>query len=181
MNGLLPRIICAATYTVTKGKMDLLWSADMKINTVHVRDVAKATILLCEKGKVGSTYNLCDKNDTTQGKFNSILEDIYGIKTGYFGSLLSNLASLNMELAAKTANDNHMNPWSDMIQKAGIKFTPLSPFLDKEILYNNPVFIDGTAIESLGFKYSHPDLTKDLIKEEISYFVDQNVFPKIEK
>lgn len=181
MTGLLPRIICGATYTYTKGKMDMLWNADMKMNTVHVRDVAKATVLLCEKGKVGSVFNLCDKNDTTQGKFNAILEDIYGIKTGYFGTIMSQLASLNMDLAAKTANDNHMNPWSDMTLKAEIKFTPLSPFLDKELLYNNPCFIDGSAIESIGFKYTQPDLTKDLINEEIQYFVDQKIFPKVDK
>jgi len=181
MLGLMPRIICAATYTTSKGKMELLWSGDMRINTVHVNDVAKATIFLCDKGKVGSTYNLCDKNDTTQGKFNAILEDLYGIKTGYFGVIFSNLAALNMEMAARTANDNHMGPWSEMTISANIKFTPLSPFLDKELLYNNPTFIDGSAIESLGFKYDVPDLTKKSIEEEIQYFVDQNIFPKVEK
>jgi len=179
MNGLLPRIICAATYTLTKGKMELLWTGDMKINTVHVSDVAKSTIFLCQKGNVGTSWNLCDKNETTQGKFNNILEEMYGIKVSYFGSILSNLALLNMDLAAKTANDNHMGPWSEMTQKAGIKFTPLSPFLDKEILYNTPVNVDGSAIESIGFKYATPDMTKKLVEDEIQYFVDQQIFPKI--
>jgi len=181
MNGLMPRIVVGATYTVSKDKMDLLWTADMRINTVHVVDCAKATVLLLQKGEAGTTWNLCDKNDTTQGKFNSILEEIFGIKTGFMGSLLSNLAQLKLDYAAKTANDNHMGPWSDMTVNAGIKFTPLSPFLDKELLANNPVFIDGTAIESIGFKYQHPDLTKKLIEDEIKYFVDQQIFPKIEK
>jgi len=181
MNGLMPRIICGATYTYSKDKMDLLWTADMRINTVHVTDVAKATLLLLQKGEVGKTWNLCDKFDTNQGKFNSFLEDLFGIKTGYLGSIISNLAQLKLEYAAKTANENHMGPWNEMTENAGIKFTPLSPYLDKELLTNNPVFIDGSAIESLGFKYSNPDITKELLQEEIKYFVDQKIFPVIDK
>jgi nucleoside-diphosphate-sugar epimerase len=181
INGLMPRIICGATYTQTKEKMDLLWTSEMRINTVHVYDVAKATILLLEKGQAGTTWNLCDKNDTNQGKINAILEEIFGIKTGFMGSIISSLAQLKLDYAAKTANENHMGPWSDMTQTAGIKFTPLSPFLDKELLTNNPVFIDGSGIESIGFKYEHPELNKALIDESIKYFVDQQLFPKVEK
>lgn len=54
--------------------MKLLWTKDLKLNTVHVRDVAKAiwwvSALISEKGgrpapRTGlEVYNLADKNAT---------------------------------------------------------------------------------------------------------------------
>lgn len=178
MNGLTPRIICAATYTVTKEKMKMLWSGDLTLNTVHVNDVCKATALLCEKGAVGSVYNLCDKSQTDQKKLNELMEQIFGIETGFFGSVISNLAKLKIKEAAETANENHMNPWGDMLKECAIKFTPLSPYIDVELLYNNGLSVDGSAIEGLGFKYDKPQITKDLLLEEITYFQQLNLFPK---
>ena len=45
--------------------MKFLWSKDMRINTVHVRDLCRALLFLQEKGKVGEVYNVVDKNDTS--------------------------------------------------------------------------------------------------------------------
>lgn len=41
-------------------------------------------------------------------------------------------------------------------QEEGILNTPLTPFIDKELLYNNHVAVDGTAIQATGFTYNHP-------------------------
>lgn len=180
-NGLLPRIICGSTYTHTKTQMKLLWTADLRINTVHVSDVVKATILLLQKGKVGDTYNLADKADLSQGKLNKLLEKLFGIKTGFLGSTLSNLAKIKMQDVVDVANENHMNPWSEMLKAAGIKFTPLSPYLDKELLLNNPLSLDGSKIESLGFKYDVPDVSLEKLEECIKYYQDLNIFPPIKK
>ena len=182
VNGLMPRIICGATYTYTKEKMKFLWSGDLRLNTVHVSDVASSVLLLLQKGKNGEIYNLCDSCDSTQGSINTHLEQVFGIETGYFGSILSNLASLKLSDAAQTANDNHVNPWSEMCSKAEIHFTPLTPYLDKELLLNTPLFVNGNKIvDSLGFKYEHPKLTLEDIQQEIDYYVNLNVFPKVEK
>src|SRR3989338_7568166 len=91
LNGLTPRITCACTYTLTKDKMKLLWSGDLCINTVHVRDVARAIwhVYMNSKSTGPSVYNLCDKNQTDQKKVNEIFEQIFGIDSGFFGTLLS--------------------------------------------------------------------------------------------
>jgi hypothetical protein len=44
--------------------MKFLWDEKLKINTVHVRDVAKALWHLSQKGTIGNIYNLCDKGET---------------------------------------------------------------------------------------------------------------------
>lgn len=178
MNGLAPRIMCAATYTVRKEKMKMLWSGDLALNTVHVNDVVKATVHLFEKGKVGSVYNLSDKSQTDQKKLNGLLEQIFGIETGFFGSVISNVAKLKMKEAAETANENHMNPWGEMLKDSGIKFTPLSPYIDIELLYNNALSVDGSLIEGTGFKYDYPQITKELLLDEIKYYQELNLFPK---
>lgn len=179
MNSLMPRIICAATYTSNNEKYKLLWTEDMKINTVHVDDVAAALIHLCQKGKVGEVYNLADKNDTTQGSFTAFLENIFGIEAGYWGSIMSNLASLKLQEAVDYANESHMGPWLEMLKAANINFTPISPYIDKELLSNNALSVDGSYIESTGFSYSKPTMKQEYLQEEIDYFVDQGIFPKV--
>lgn len=178
LNGIMPRIVVAATYKYTKDKMKLLWSGDLRINTVHVVDVARALWHLCLHGQVGKVYNLADKNDTNQKKLNEILGNIFKIETGFMGAAISTLASTRLTAVVNTANDNHMGPWSDMCKEYDIKFTPLSPYLDKELLYNNALSIDGSAIEETKFQYTIPTLTKEHVDEEIKYFVDLGLFPK---
>jgi nucleoside-diphosphate-sugar epimerase len=38
--GVMPRLVCGATYTTSNEKMTFLWTKDLKFNTVHVGDVA---------------------------------------------------------------------------------------------------------------------------------------------
>lgn len=40
-------------------------------------------------------------------------------------------------------------------QESGIRNTPLTPFMHKELLGNSHIYVDGTAITALGFKYKH--------------------------
>jgi len=108
-------------YKHLKEDMKFLWSKDLRINTVHVRDVCRALMLVAEKAKPGSIYNLADPNDSStyfssiklfpvcrfpspiiflhcepfylgQETIASILREIYSIKTDYQGSIISNFA-----------------------------------------------------------------------------------------
>jgi len=180
-NGLLPRIICGSTYVHTKGTMKLLWNSELKINCVHVVDVAKSIIHCFKNVKTGSIYNISDSSDLSQGSFNKILEDLFGIKTSFVGQILSTLAQTNLKDVVDTANENHMNPWYEMLKDGEISHTPLSPYLDIELLLNNSLSIDGSAIESTGFKYTVPKITLDLVKEEVKYWQDLKFFPIVKK
>jgi len=180
--GIAPRVICGAVYKHLGEKMKFLWSEDLRINTVHVHDVCKA-IWHCASPSVkpGSTFNLCDKNDTTQEKVNKHLEVIFGIKTGFHGSITSNILTKGFSIKNLTeeVNDKHLKPWSDLCKASGIANTPLTPYLDYELLLNNHLSIDGNAIEGTGFKYDHPEMTEGLLREIIDYYVKQNLFPKV--
>jgi len=177
VQGLAPRIICAAVYKHIGEKMKFMWTGDLRFNTVHVRDVVAAMWHCAQNVPVGALYNLADKNDTTQEKICSLLESVFGIKTGFYGVMLSSAAKLNFKDATEAANDKHLCPWSDMCQAKGIASTPLTPYIDQELLYNNAFSIDGSAIEATGFKYTVPAPTADLIREQIQYYAEQGLFP----
>jgi len=177
VSGIAPRLICAAVYKHLKEKMKFMWSGDLRLSTVHVRDVAAAMWHCACNVPVGALYNLADKNDTDQAKINKILEAIFGISTGFYGSIMSNAARLNFKDVVEDVNDKHLKPWSEMCTAAGIASTPLTPYLDPELLYNNSFSVDGSAIEATGFKYSYPNVTEELVREMMQYYVEQNLFP----
>jgi len=179
INGLSPRIICGAVYKHLGEKMKFLWDEKLKINTVHVRDVAKALWIVSQKGQLGAIYNLADKGDTDQGTFNDILSKVFGIETGFLGMVYSNLAKVNFKAATEEVNDKHLKPWSDLCKAAGIVNTPLTPYLDQELLYNNSLAVDGSAIEAIGFTYDYPKIEEGLVREQIDYFVKQKLFPAL--
>ena len=158
--------------------MEFLWDKDLKINTVHVADVVAALWHLTSKGTVGEVYNLADQNDTDQGSVNKILESIFSIKTSFKGFLQSKAAtSIAMKTVAEFANEKHLKPWSDLCKAKSISNTPLTPYLDEELLYNNPLAVDGNKITSTGFSYKHPKMTEAHLRESINYFIELNFFP----
>jgi nucleoside-diphosphate-sugar epimerase len=183
VTGLMPRVLCAATYTqADAGTMDFLWDGDQRMNTVHVDDVVGAILhagITAVDATAGKIFNLADKSDTSQGSVNKLLEEIFGIKTGFLGNMKSKAATaVAMKTVAAQANDKHMEPWSTLCKDKGITSTHLTPFLDEELLYNNSLAANGAAIEATGFAYSKPQLTKDELVSSIDYAESIGAFPK---
>lgn len=177
--GIAPRIICGAIYKSEKKKMKFLWGADLRMNTVHVMDVARAIEHVCTGNvAIKTVWNLADKGDTTQGTVNDLLSEVFGIETGFFGSIKSNLAStLGSEGLARRVNEEHVAPWANMCKEQNIQFTPLSPYLDAELLSSKPLAVDGSAIESTGFTYSEPKMKASHLADWVNYNVGSKLFP----
>jgi len=179
VTGITPRLITGAVYKHLNETMEFLWDKDLKINTVHVEDVCAALWHLASNGTVGEVYNLVDSNDTDQGTINKHLEAIFKIKTDFYGFLKSKTAtSVAMKTVAETANEKHLKPWSELCKSKGILNTPLTPYLDEELLYNNSYAVDGTKITKTGFTYKHPNLTEGDMRATLDYFVQLGFFPK---
>ncbi|KDO31814.1 hypothetical protein SPRG_03734 [Saprolegnia parasitica CBS 223.65] len=177
--GLMPRIVCAASYVQLQEKMKLLWDDELRVNTVHVKDVARALWHVATRGEAGNVYNLADKNDTSQGKLNALLGPLFGIDTGFIGKLISNLARLRLGDVVDDVNDKHMKPWSDLCSTHGVTNTPLTPYLDKELLAHHQLYINGAKIEAIGFEYAYPMLTIDELRDVIEGAIAQRIFPPI--
>lgn len=177
MDGLTPRLIVGAVYKQLGETMKLLWSKDLKMSTVHVLDVARAIWFLCENGNVAEVYNLADKNESTQGSISDLVCQIFKIKYDFFGSVISNMARLNMSGTVEDSNEKHLAPWSEACARDKVDNTPLSPYLDQELLYNNNLHVDGSKIEGLGFKYEHPNVKIEYLRAVVSDYVELGVFP----
>ena len=111
-----PRLIIGHVYKHLKQEMKLLWTKDLRINTVHVDDVVSALYKLCEyykdKPANGEIYNLADKQDSgalqskvgyaetalmlslDQETINAHIRSIFGIETGFQGTIISNFAKV---------------------------------------------------------------------------------------
>ncbi|KAG0008145.1 hypothetical protein BGZ80_003808, partial [Entomortierella chlamydospora] len=186
MGGLTPRLICGRVYMHEKKKMEFLWTKDLRINTVHVNDVAKAiwhtSNWYISNDKSGPViFNLADDNDTDQEAVNTHIRAIFGIETGFQGTVVSQIAKLNMKDATEEINELHLAPWSDILKAHKITTSPLTPYLDQELLLNNALSLDGTKIcTSTGFTYDHPKLTTESLKEVIADFQELGIWPRDE-
>jgi hypothetical protein len=76
------------------------------------------------------------------------------------------------------ANDEHLKPFSDACKRYGIADTPLTPYLDEELVLPNPLSVDGSAITSLGFKYDVPAPTVENLKAVLLDYVNKGYFPR---
>jgi len=179
IRGLAPRLCTAAVYKKKGEKLEYPdWFEKTKINTVFVTDVARAIWHLASNGKVGTTYNLADKNNTDQLKLNDIVEKLFGIKTGGMGMIKSEAVKLmTADTIAEEINSELIPTWVKMTNEAKLDYSPLSPYLDVEALANKHLCIDGSDIESTGFNYEVPNVTEESIKKQLRHAVSEGWFP----
>lgn len=177
--GVMPRAVIACTYVEMKEKLQFLWDGDLKCNTVHVFDVARALFFLARKGETGGVYNLSDKGNTDQARLAAALAAVFRIDVGFVGSMKSTLASAAMDAVLDAVNEKHLAPWTALLKKHGVRNTPLSPFLHRQLLAHNHLCVDGGAVEALGFKYLVPELTADAIRDAVALHIAQGIFPPL--
>ena len=103
-----------------------------------------------------SVFNIVDNGNTNQGTIAAIIADIFGIETGFQGTLINTFARLNLEHVVDDVNDETLDPWAELQAKAGIVgagSSPLTPFMEKELLKDADLSLDGSLFEkTVGFK-----------------------------
>ncbi|TVY65518.1 hypothetical protein LSUE1_G009537 [Lachnellula suecica] len=176
----------ARVYQHLQEEMKWLWTKDLRVNTVHISDVSRALFDIAtwysvknkpnwnvaSMGKV-PVFNIVDKGQTSQGTMADIIGQLFKIKTGFQGQLISTFARLNMDSVVDDVNDDLLGPWADLLEDAGItRPGPLTPFMEKELLKDTDLSMDGSRLETvLGFKYEKPKITKELIQEMIDSYI----------
>jgi nucleoside-diphosphate-sugar epimerase len=179
VNYIMPRFIIGAVYKQLNEKMKLLWDGSLKLNTVHVSDVVRALWHLKDHGKSGELYNLCDSGDTSQETITKIVGNIFGIKHEFLGWMKSKAAeAVNMKAVCTEVNEKHLQPWADMLKAAKVDLSPLSPYIDQELLYNKNLYVDGSKITETGFKYEYPEITEENCRKMVNEYVELGIFPK---
>ncbi|KFY13371.1 hypothetical protein V491_06419 [Pseudogymnoascus sp. VKM F-3775] len=86
---------------------------------------------------------------------------------------------MNMDHVLEDINEHVMGPWADLLSDAGItRPGPLGPYLEKEQLKDEDLYLDGSRFESLaGFTYSRPTLGKKELEEMIESYKTMNWWP----
>ena len=196
----IAKALCLArVYQEEQRELKWLWTEDLKINTVHVEDVARAlwaasewrannstipassTPTLSRRPTLGGKgeeapsgnvpiFNIVDHGETNQGQLAGIISKVFDIKTGFQGTIISQFAKMNLEHVVDDLNEDILQPWADLLERKGItKTSPLTPFLEKELLKDTDLSLDGSLFERVvGFKYERAGgLTVEGIKEII--------------
>jgi nucleoside-diphosphate-sugar epimerase len=176
----------ARVYQELHEEMKWLWTKDLRVNTVHITDVARALFEIADwfavkkqanwdiktMGKI-PLFNVVDRGQTCQGTMAEIIGDIFGIKTGFQGQLISTFARLNMDSVVDDVNDEVLQPWAELLEDAGItRPGPITPFMEKELLKDTDLSMDGSRLEKVvGFKYKNPKITKELVQDMIDSYI----------
>ncbi|KAH8675555.1 hypothetical protein BX600DRAFT_432125 [Xylariales sp. PMI_506] len=181
----------ARVYQHLDDEMKWLWTKDLRTNTAHIDDVTRALWDVAkwyDAGKAGwdvkemgptPTFNVVDDGATTQGVMADLIGEIFKIQTGFQGTLISTFARLNMDSVVDDVNDEVLGPWADLQTEAGITRTgPLTPFMEKELLKDTDLSMDGSRLKKvLGFEYSKPRMTKELLEEVIESYKKMQWWP----
>lgn len=107
---------------------------------------------------------------------------MFGIKTGFHGTIVSSFARLNLGSAVDEENDEILQPWGDLLHEAGItRPGPINPYLENELVKDDDFSIDGTRFEKVtGFEYKVPEVTEEGLSAIIESYKRLNWWPPIE-
>lgn len=150
-----------------KETMKWLWSGELRTNTLHIEDAARAcwqaATWRSQNDRIPDSkepdskivFNVVDHGKTNQGSMAGIIKQVFSIETGFYNALVNTFARLNLEHVVDDVNDDTLDDWADLQEAAGIsdKGGPLSPFMEKEILRDADLSIDGSRFETVvGFR-----------------------------
>lgn len=212
-SGFIARGLCLArVYQHQNRELKWLWTSELRINTVHVHDAARALWTAAEyRSKLPPStstdssipssrrpslsqssgdnasplpgtpiFNIVDHGSTTQGTLAGIISEVFSIKTGFQGSLISSFAKLNLDHVVDDLNEDILSPWAEMLQEKKIERPgPITPFMEKELLKDQDLSLDGGKFErETGFKYQRPEgLTKEGIREILGSYQRMGWWP----
>ncbi|KAF2772034.1 NAD(P)-binding protein [Teratosphaeria nubilosa] len=162
------QLALARVYQAREPKETLkwLWGAELRTNTLHVEDTARALWMAAEWRSKNDrlpnvsaeklAFNVVDKGATSQGTMARIIKEVFGVDTGFQGTLVNTFARLNLEHVVDDVNDDTLDDWADLLADAGIgeeRRGPLSPFMEKELLRDADLSLDGGRFEQVvGFR-----------------------------
>lgn len=187
-------MLCMArVYSYLGEEMKWLWTKDLRSHTVHVTDAARSVWTAADwycNGKKkwdeswGSVpvFNIVDHGDTSQGDLQKYISKIFGIKTGFHGTIVSSFARMNLGSAVDEENDEVLQPWGDLLNEAGItRPGPINPYLENELVKDDDFSLDGSRFEAVtGFKYDVPKVTEEGLLQIIESYKRLNWWPLID-
>lgn len=195
--GYFAMAICLArVHLEMEQDLELLYTKDLKVNTLHVKDAASAMWHAAEwrasKGAndaslpesfknpdTPNSFNVVDHNDTQQEHVANALAEVFNLKVSFLGSLVSQLAKINLDDVVDDMNEVSLQTWADLIEKAKIaRPGPIGPFLERDVLKDQDLSIDGSLFEATtGWKPKYTHFTADSIRQMVESYKRMGWWP----
>jgi nucleoside-diphosphate-sugar epimerase len=171
-------------------EFEALYTKELKVNTLHVEDAARAVWTAAEwrasKGTIEPgdesipiVFNVVDHGNTSAGDLADALTTVFDIKCTFLGSLVSQFAKLNLDYVLDEMNELVLQGWADLISEKQIaRPGPMSPFLERDMLKDQDLCVDGTLFETTtGFKPEREVFNVEGLKEVIDSFQRMGWWP----
>lgn len=82
-----------------------------------------------------------------------------------------------MAAVLEEINDKHMAPWAQLCDNNEIVNTPLTPYMDEELLDDKHLHLANDKLKATGFQLKHPLVTRALLEEIVHDFGAQKLLP----
>jgi hypothetical protein len=168
----------------------LLYTKDLKVNTIYVKDAARALWIAGEwrasKGPAPAgnegfpiLFNVVDHGDTRQENVAEALTAVFNIKVSFLGSIVSQFAKLNIDQVLDEMNELCLQTWADLIEEKNItRPGPIIPFLEKDVTRDFDMSIDGTLFETTtGFKPERERFDADAVRAMVCSYERMGWWP----
>lgn len=184
-SGFLTTPICLSrVYKDLERPLPFLFPKDQAMNTLHVKDAARALWHAAEWRKSSpnsgpTIFNVVDHNNSSKGSLAEALSKSFGIECTFPGALMLQLAKMNIEEVLDEVNEEALEVWADLLNEKGItRPGPINPFLEKELLKDTDLRVDGSLFEqTTGFKYQYEAPPPDWIESIIKSYERMNWWP----
>lgn len=123
--------------------------------------------------------HLTDPRDTTaQGTLATLINAHFNIPTGFQGTLISTFARLNLDTVVDDLNDATLDPWAELQAKSNTTPGPIGPFVEKELLKDTDLSLDGSKFEKeTGFTYTRDKLDDKGLTEAVESYKRMGWWP----
>ncbi|KAJ2726667.1 hypothetical protein GGI07_000390 [Coemansia sp. Benny D115] len=186
----VPMLIAAMLSKVDGEKMPVLWDKDLRVNTVHVGDVACAALKTARwhyQKSGAAVFNLADPGDTTNLTLSQAVAAVFATEPTFHNSAVNFIVKrLKTSELTEEVNESLLGPWMDLLTAQGMSNSTLSPYIDQEHPYcrleSRPLGVDGsriTTIPDIGFAYSYGKVTTEALRAMVEEFQELGMWPKL--
>ncbi|KAB5594850.1 NAD-dependent epimerase/dehydratase family protein [Ceratobasidium theobromae] len=150
-----PRIALGPVYKHLGMEMKYLWSGGLRLNTIHVDDVAggmwACAQWMAERGRAQADAEAgeelhffndkarcaevafvppptdVDDSDSTQQTIGQLIAGMFGVKFGFHGFFMNTLAKVDLDAMIQDINDMHVSTWFTLCQQSTPPIPPTGP------------------------------------------------------
>lgn len=168
--------------------LTLLYTRNLKINTIYIKDAVSALWTAAEwrsKQKSpppetkSSIFNIVDHNDTKQEHMAQALSESFDLKVDFLGSLGSQLAKMSLDDIVDEANEDMLQVWAELLEDKQIQRPgPINPFVERDVLKSDDLSLDGSLFESItGWKPKREAFNADTVNEIVRSYENMGWWP----